>query len=120
MEARDDEREAWDGSVPDDGRGPWSEERDDEREALGRILQGIVEEGIDLRDAVDAVLAAGYRKHPEPEITEEMEFAPGECTGASDCDAPIHVHGCYRPHRADQCDAPDEYGHVVPVGEGEQ
>ena len=54
------------------------EARDDEREALSRTLQGIVEDGIDLRDAVDAVLAwmkaAGYRKHPEPEIgTPERE-----------------------------------------------
>lgn len=47
-------------------------------------------------------------------------FAPDECTGAYDCDAPIHVHGCYRPHRADQCDSPEEYGHISPVGEGEQ
>lgn len=44
---------------------------------------------------------------------EPAEFAPGECTGAHDCDAPMHIHGCYRPHRADQCDAPEEFGHIA-------
>ncbi len=56
----------------------------------------------------------------EGKQAEADSFAPGECTGASECDAPIHVHGCYRPHRADQCDAPEEYGHIPPAGEGEQ
>lgn len=23
------------------------------------------------------------------------EFAPGECTGAHDCDVPVHIHGCF-------------------------
>lgn len=53
---------------------------------------------------------------PTPEVTLD-EFAPGECDGSGTCPAPVHVHGCYRPHRADQCDSPDEYGHIEPQGE---
>ncbi|MDR6868477.1 hypothetical protein J2Y69_003093 [Microbacterium resistens] len=47
-----------------------------------------------------------------PNRSEDDEFAPGECDGSSTCSAPIHVHGCYAPHRSDQCDSPDEYGHT--------
>lgn len=53
---------------------------------------------------------------PMPEVALD-EFAPGECDGSGTCPAPVHVHGCYRPHRADQCDSPDEYGHIEPQGE---
>lgn len=48
----------------------------------------------------------------------EGEFAPGECDGSGTCSAPIHVHGCYTPHRSDQCDSPDEYGHIDSGSEG--
>lgn len=41
-------------------------DRHDEREALARALQGIVEDGVDMRDAVDAILAAGFRERPAP------------------------------------------------------
>ncbi|GAB6857327.1 hypothetical protein [Microbacterium xylanilyticum] len=44
--------------------------------------------------------------------SDDDEFAPGECDGSGTCSAPIHVHGCYTPHRSDQCDSPDEYGHT--------
>ena len=44
--------------------------------------------------------------------SDDDEFAPGECDGSNKCTAPIHVHGCYTPHRSDQCDSPDEYGHT--------
>lgn len=43
---------------------------------------------------------------------DESEFAPGECDGSGTCTASVHVHGCYRPHRSDECDSPDEYGHT--------
>lgn len=43
---------------------------------------------------------------------EDHEFAPGECDGSGTCSAPIHVHGCYTPHRSDECDSPEEYGHT--------
>lgn len=69
------------------------------------------------RDYTDAEIAEALRRPLSPEPSAEDEFAPGECTGAGDCDAPIHVHGCYRPHPADQCDAPDEYGHIEPQAE---
>lgn len=35
-----------------------------------------------------------------------------ECIGNDRCPAPVHVHGCYTPHRADKCDAPNEFGHL--------
>lgn len=71
-----------------------------------------------MEELADAGLELRYQKHPKPEITDEAEFAPGECTGANDCDAAMHTHGCYRPHRADECDDPDEYGHLQPLGQG--
>lgn len=40
------------------------------------------------------------------------KFVPGECRGDDTCSAPRHVHGCYTPHRADQCDAPNEHEHL--------
>lgn len=47
---------------------------EDERGALFKALDGIVEYGIDHRDAVDAVLRAGFRRQavstPEPEMVE--------------------------------------------------
>ncbi|OIU88624.1 hypothetical protein [Microbacterium sp. AR7-10] len=43
---------------------------------------------------------------------DEDGFAPGECDGSGTCSAPIHIHGCYRPHRSDECDSPNEYGHT--------
>lgn len=47
----------------------------------------------------------------------ESEFAPGECDGSGTCSAPVHIHGCYMPHRSDQCDSPDEYGHTDTTNE---
>ena len=43
----------------------------------------------------------------------------GECDGSGKCPAEMHVHGCYMPHRADQCDSPDEYGHLPAEPQGE-
>lgn len=63
--------------------------------------------------------AVGFRRSVVPEPSAEDEFAPGECTGAGDCDAPVHIHGCYRRHSADQCDAPNEYGHLTPEPQSE-
>lgn len=55
---------------------------------------------------------------PEPSA-EEDELAPGECDGSGKCAAERHIHGCYTPHRADQCDAPEEYGHLPSEPQGE-
>jgi hypothetical protein len=53
---------------------PSREARDDEREALKAILWewlGPIEaDGDEMGAFADAILAAGYRKHPEPEITD--------------------------------------------------
>lgn len=38
-----------------------------------------------------------------------------ECRGDHECPAFMHIHGCYTAHRADQCDAPDEHGHLPPL-----
>ena len=92
---------------------------DDEREALARAIDPIGYTGAFAGRAADRALAAGFRRSEVPEPSAEDAFAPGECTGAGDCDAPIHVHGCYRPHRADQCDAPEEYGHLPGEPQGE-
>lgn len=48
---------------------------------------------------------------PEPS-NEGDEFAQDECDGSGTCPARRHIHGCYTRHRADQCDSPDEYGHL--------
>lgn len=54
-----------------------------------------------------------YLDAPNREIrADEDEFAPGECDGSGTCPAPVHVHGCYRSHRSDECDSPEEYGHT--------
>lgn len=52
--------------------------------------------------------------------SDDDEFAPGECDGSNKCTAPIHVHGCYTPHRSDQCDSPDEYGHTDRTNRSEE
>lgn len=58
---------------------------------------------------------------PDRDIrADEGEFAPGECDGSGTCSAPVHVHGCYRPHRSDECDSPDEYGHTEREDGGER
>lgn len=49
---------------------------------------------------------------PVPDTGAEDEFAPGECDGSGTCTAAMHIHGCFTPHRSDQCDSPDEYGHI--------
>lgn len=60
------------------------------------------------------------RRSEVPETSaEEDEFAPGECDGSGTCSAPRHIHGCYRPHRADECDAAEEYGHLPAEPQGE-
>lgn len=57
---------------------------------------------------------------PTPEVEVALdEFAPGECDGSGTCPAPHHIHGCYTTHRADQCDAPEEYGHLPADTQGE-
>ena len=63
--------------------------------------------------ARQAGLLLGQTPMPDREDRpDEDEFAPGECDGSGTCSAPIHVHGCYTPHRSDECDSPDEYGHT--------
>ncbi|WP_454113512.1 hypothetical protein [Microbacterium maritypicum] len=92
---------------------------DDERivRALDYIENGTMPP--DRRDWLRA-LAAGFRRSevPEPSAGED-EFTPGECDGSGKCPAEMHVHGCYMPHRADQCDSPDEYGHLPAEPQGE-
>ncbi len=34
------------------------------------------------------------------------------CDGSTTCKGPVHIHGCYARHRADECDSPKEYGHI--------
>ena len=67
----------------------------------------------------DRILAAGFRRTEVPEPSTEDVFAPGECDGSGTCSAQRHIHGCYTVHRADQCDAPDEYGHLSSEPQGE-
>ncbi|KQQ65061.1 hypothetical protein ASF63_13905 [Microbacterium sp. Leaf320] len=69
---------------------------------------------IDVQEALDALSGSEV-----PEPSAEDEFAPGECDGSGKCSAPRHIHGCYTLHRADQCDAPDEYGHLPSEPQGE-
>lgn len=85
---------------------------------LIEMRRGAVEDLAEYRDNLEAIDGEINRRglRVAPNDVED-EFAPGECDGSSACVAPIHVHGCYRPHRADQCDSPDEYGHIVPQGE---
>lgn len=53
---------------------------------------------------------AGFRRSEDAKPSAgEDEFTPGECDGSGKCPAEMHVHGCYMPHRADQCDSPDEH-----------
>lgn len=102
---------------------------DDEQEALVKRLEDEVEyrvrtavalhkgghdHGDQVRKGRASVrfIAAGFRRSEVPEPSAEDEFAPGECDGSGKCSAPRHIHGCYTAHRADQCDAPDEYGHL--------
>lgn len=65
-----------------------------------------------------AVAALRRSEVPEPSA-DRGEFAPGECDGSGTCSAQRHIHGCYTVHRADQCDAPEEYGHLPAEPEGE-
>lgn len=84
-----------------------------ERDALAReVLAYADAEGLSRFGAIRAAVRMTAERENGYEKREPDEFAPGECTGAHDCDAPKHIHGCYRPHRADQCDAPEEYGHI--------
>lgn len=50
--------------------------RDDEREAMARVLAAVSRNarGFDILEAADAILAAGYRQHPEPEITKAPDL----------------------------------------------
>jgi len=93
---------------------------DDEREAL--VAAYLEEHGhhADARHGFLVGLATGFRRSavPEPSAGED-EFTPGECDGSGKCPAEMHVHGCYMPHRADQCDSPDEYGHLPAEPQGE-
>jgi hypothetical protein len=60
---------------------------DDEREALFRALDGLVPDGIDHRDAVDAVLAAGFRRTAQGEPTDaQVEAALVAYWGAMNVD----------------------------------
>lgn len=89
-----------------------------EREALANLVQlGFV---TDWYEAADRILAAGFRRTEVPEPSAEGdEFAQDECDGSGKCPALRHIHGCYTRHRADQCDSPDEYGHLPLSPQGE-
>ncbi|WP_295103126.1 hypothetical protein [uncultured Microbacterium sp.] len=95
------------------GRTEWMHSRpltptDDEREAQANRLASCPDVG------------TGFRRTEVPEPSaEEDELAPGECDGSGKCAAERHIHGCYTPHRADQCDAPEEYGHLPSEPQGE-
>mgnify|MGYP001598277473 CR=1 FL=1 len=98
---------------------------DDEREALETVIARVwanYSEQIGPTDAevTAAILAAGFRRSEVPEPSAEGdEFAQDECDGSGTCPARRHIHGCYTVHRADQCDSPDEYGHLPPEPQGE-
>ena len=51
------------------------------------------------------------REHTGPH---DDEPAPGECTGASDCTVPVHVHGCYADMGG--CDSPEEHDAAEGLG----
>jgi hypothetical protein len=43
-----------------------------------------------------------------------MDLSPQiDCNGTDACPAAMHVHGCFTPHRAEQCDVPGEHGHTA-------
>lgn len=45
-------------------------------------------------------------------VLDALRLREVECDGSGQCRAFVHVHGCYTPHRADECDAPGEFGHI--------
>jgi hypothetical protein len=93
----------------------------EEREEIARIIDVHVIMPVSSRLAIARSLQGNGFHHaevPEPSAGED-EFTPGECDGSGKCPAEMHVHGCYMPHRADQCDSPDEYGHLPAEPQGE-
>ncbi|MCT1395652.1 hypothetical protein M4D51_07920 [Microbacterium sp. p3-SID338] len=103
---------------------------DDEREALAAVIAGVrwpdgapvigSRAGGMIRDAILASEVWRFRRSEVPEPSAEGdEFAQDECDGSGTCPARRHIHGCYTRHRADECDSPDEYGHLPPEPQGE-
>lgn len=91
----------------------------EEREVLAQLVRDETGEAEEESGFVaDAILAAFDVRLKSAHIPTDDEFAPGECDGSSACSAARHVHGCYTRHRADQCDSPDEYGHLTSEPQG--
>lgn len=63
---------------------PSQEARDDEREALERVLFDGLHRGLTVHEITATVIAAGYRKHPEPEITGSASQRVTEVLGTED------------------------------------
>jgi hypothetical protein len=94
---------------------------DDEREAQGWREAALYDGDAQTQDdfMTGWRTADRLRRSEVPEPSAEAEFAPGECDGSGTCPAESHIHGCYTRHRADQCDAPEEYGHLPAEPQGE-
>lgn len=72
------------------------------------------------RDRAIADVVLGFRRSEVPEPSAEGdEFSQDECDGSGTCPARRHIHGCYTRHRADECDSPEEYGHLPAEPQGE-
>lgn len=103
------------------------EARDEEREAMALSLwdEGLVRPESLAFAVVDAFIAAGYRKHPGPEVTDEM------VADALDARAAMSRFHCYL-YATEKCRCGAEWSDAhwmrylleaalrVPVGEGEQ
>ncbi len=60
------------------------EARDDEREALERVLFDGLHRGLTVHEITATVLAAGYRRHPEAEVTGSASQRVTEILGTDD------------------------------------
>lgn len=88
---------------------------EDAQEALV-LKDAFTERSLRIMDELIAALRASFLGAENPETS---EFGPDECDGSGCCPASRHVHGCYTPHRATQCDEPDGHGHIPEsVGSG--
>lgn len=53
-----------------------------------------------------------WNESPMWRFVSVRESHGGGCDGSGQCKAHVHVHGCFTPHLASECDAPDEHGHI--------
>lgn len=67
---------------------------------------GIEHEGVPLEGVVVRITEAALAARPDLPIGDD-EFAPGECTGAGNCDAPQHIHGCFAD--LGNCEHPEDH-----------